>query len=654
MRAATLVLTGFLLIEGCGGATTEAPKSGASQPDSRTAPVSVNKNDYPVFPDADAGADPAVPAEQGGKGFKGEGWQTSADFDLIGDPHAIKGGSMRSQMISFPGTLRMAGPEWNSEDNYIFNALVYEQLTNLHPNTLEYTPMLATHWRIDPDQLTYHFRIDPNARYSDGTPVTADDVVATWKFLTDKTLNDPYLNTQYGKLEMPVAESKYIVRVKARRKEWDCFLTAATMRLFPANALKNITGKSYLSDYNFKLLPGSGPYIINESDIDKGKSVTLHRRKDYWAGKYRWNVGQNNFEELKRVVVRDENLAIEQLKKGELDFYYVRGNPRVWMEQFTSEPFQRGIAVKRSFFNNYPADVAFIAFNMRRKPFDDLRVRKAMALLFNRDQVIEKLFYKLYLPLNSYYPATIYENPDNPKTSYNPQEALKLLAEAGWSTRDSQGRLTKNGQPLQVEILYARQIFEPWLTIYQEDLRKAGITANLRLVTFETSFKLEMQRQFDVAVGAWGVGSPFPNPRPEYHSETADPENTNNIQGLKDKHVDELIDRYDHEFDVQKRVAILRELDGAFANSYQYILRWYDPAQRVAFTNKFGMPQGGLSRIADPDGTLAPGVFQLWWIDPDRETKWKEAMRNPSMKLEIPPEDDKYWVEYGKKQGGSN
>src|SRR5262249_6562815 len=137
-------------------------------------------------------------------------------------------------------------------------------------------------------------------------------------------------------------------------------------------------------------------------DIDKGKSITIRRRKDYWGEKYRANVGQNNIDQFRRVVVRDENLAIEMLKKGELDYYYVVGNPQVWVERFNTESVQRGILVKESFLNNYPTSPAYIAFNMRKNPFDDIRVRKAFPLFFNRDQMIQKLFYGLYKPQNSY------------------------------------------------------------------------------------------------------------------------------------------------------------------------------------------------------------------------------------------------------------
>ena len=632
------------LVASCSSTDGVDPQTTATG--NRTGSVSMNKDDYPVFPDADTGADPSVPAELGGKGFTGEGWQTHTSFDLIGDPRAVKGGTLRDHMISFPGTLRMAGPEWNSVENYVITQLVYETPLALHPTTLEYIPVLATHWKIEPDNLTYRFRINPNARFSDGTPVTAEDFVASHKFHADKTLQDPYYYTQFNKFEPPVAESPYIFRIKAKELGWENFFMVATgLRAFPAHVLKSVDGAAYVRDYNFKLFPGTGPYILNEADIAKGQSVTLRRRQDYWGEKHRYAIGQFNVDEFRRVVVRDENLAIEMLKKGDLDFYEVRGNPQVWMDRFNTDDVQRGILVKKAVLNNYPADMAYIGFNMKRKPFDDVRVRKAFALLFNREQVIEKLFQNLYKPINSHYPATIYENPNNPTNNYNPQEAFRLLTEAGWKDRDAQGRLTKDGQPLQVEILYARQVFEPWLTVYQEDLRKVGITVNLRLVTFETSGTLMFKRQFQYIVGAWGAGSVFPSPYSVYHSSMADIENSNNITGLKNPRVDEVIERYDVTLDSNQRIELLKELDGLLANEYIYTLRWYDPAQRIVHLNKFGMPQGSFSRVGDVRGSLAPGIPQLWWVDPDKSQKFDQALRDNSIRLEVPPVDDTYWQE---------
>src|SRR5262249_6784352 len=164
--------------------------------------------------------------------------------------------------------------------------------------------------------MTYRFRINPNARWSDRQPVTADDVVASWVFYTDKSLQDPTKSVHLTKLEKPVAESKYIVRVKAKTLHWQNFLYVASgMMILPAHVLKNIEGPASLRDYNFKILQTTGPYSLAESDIEKGKTVTVRRRKDYWAEKSRLNVGMNNFDSVRWTIVRDQNLAFEMFKK---------------------------------------------------------------------------------------------------------------------------------------------------------------------------------------------------------------------------------------------------------------------------------------------------------------------------------------------------
>jgi microcin C transport system substrate-binding protein len=334
-------------------------------------------------------------------------------------------------------------------------------------------------------------------------------------------------------------------------------------------------------------------------------------------------------------------------KKGELDYYYVNISQQ-WVEELNTPAFQRGLVLKRKVFNNTPSGVQFLGFNTRRAPWDDIRVRTAFLLLLNRQQLIERLFFKEYFPLNSYFPGLPFENADNPKNEYDPQQALTLLADAGWKERDAQGRLVKNGQPLQIELLYSDKGSERWTTIYQNDLRKVGITLNLRLVNPETRFKMMMQRQFELVSGAWGAGSVFPNPRPEYHSSTADVQNTNNISGFKNKRIDEICEQYDIEFDPAKRAALLRELDGLLTREYHYILEWYPPSERIAFWNRFGQPQGTFSRVGDYIGSLAPGIPQLWWIDPAKAQRLDQAMRDDSVKLEIPPVEDRYWLDYSK------
>jgi microcin C transport system substrate-binding protein len=363
-----------------GSGAEEASRLSRPRPRTRPPPrgaISLDKNSYPVSPNAGAGADASVSAEQGGRGFTGDGWQTSTDFDLIGDPRAVKGGAIREAQLDFPGTLRIYGPESNTVLNGAIQDVVYEGLLTVHPTTLEFIPGLASHWQVSEDKLTYRYRIDPNARFSDGQPVTAEDVVVSWAFVMDKGLQEPMSQLVYAKFDRPVAESKYIVRVKCNQLNWRNFLYfSASLPILPAHVLKSLDGAAYIKDYNFKLLPGSGPYSVTDADVIKGKSITIRRRKDYWAEGYRRNVGRNNFDEIREIVIRDYNLQLEMFKKGDLDYFDFNVNrARQWVQDLNFDKVQRGLIQKRKVFNNNPVGTRGLAFNTR-SAHDDIRVRK--------------------------------------------------------------------------------------------------------------------------------------------------------------------------------------------------------------------------------------------------------------------------------------
>jgi microcin C transport system substrate-binding protein len=310
------------------------------------------------------------------------------------------------------------------------------------------------------------------------------------------------------------------------------------------------------------------------------------------------------------------------------------------VEELNFDRVQRGLIQKRKIFNDDPKGPSGLAFNTRKEPFSDIRVRKALTLLQNRQELIDKLFFKEYVPLNSYYPGGIYENRDNPKNMYDQQAALQLLAEAGWKDRDAQGRLVRNGQPLAIEVLYGDKGQETWMTVYQEELRKVGIGMNLRLATPETLFKLVMDRNFDVVNMAW-AGLLFPNPETSFASSLADVPNNNNITGFKDKRADELMEQYDKEFDQKKRAAIIQEIDGILTNSYQYILGWDAPFQRIAYWNRFGQPTGYLSRIGD-----YRDIAGMWWFDSQKDSELRRALGDSAVKLPVGETEVRYWQQY--------
>ncbi|MCB0723766.1 MAG: ABC transporter substrate-binding protein [Ignavibacteriae bacterium] len=604
-----------------------------------TQPVSIKTKDVPP------GALPDVSAELGGDGFTGEGWITNDSFHTIGNPEAVKGGSITLSIPDFPSTLRVVGKDANSYWNYlIYYQLCYESLLNNDPVTLDFEPMLATHWWISEDKKQFKFRINPDARWADGERVTSADVIATWKLQVDPGILSPYSNILFGSYEEPVAESPYIVSVKTKELNWRQFLYFAGMPLLPAHVIGNLSGKEYLEKHQFDFIPGTGAYVVDVNDVKKGQSLTVRRRSDYWGADQKWNTGKFNFDYLRFEVISDSRLEFERFKKGDIDFVTLTSVTSIdkWFELDKNEDFKRGLILKRDVYNKYPNGPRGICFNMRKPPFDDIRVRKAFAYLFDRAKIVEKLYYGLPALEDSYWPNSVYANPNNPQIRFNFDEAVKLLAEAGWTEKNADGYLVKDGKIFEVELPYGSPELERFLTIYQEDCKKAGIKINLRQVDGSTNFQIGNQRNFEMIVAAWG-GLVFPNPESSFGPGTADLPNSTNWAGVKDARIDELCTEYNVTFDQRRRVEIIQEIDAILANMQPYALSWYYPSSRLAFWNKFGFPEGVLSKIDDPTDAIPT----YWFNDPVREAAFDDAKANNTLTL---PQGDiivKYWSQEG-------
>lgn len=597
------------------------------------------------------GADPSVSAEMGGKGFTGEGWETNTDFPLLADPNAKKGGSFTMRLVEFLTTLRTEGKDANNTLNSLISSMVFERLLTVHPTTLEFIPSLATHWKISEDKKTFWFRINPDARWSTGHRVTSQDVIATWRLLTDEGILAPYTNILYSKYEEPVAESMYIVRVTTKELNWRHFIYfGISMEIWPSFVVENLTGEEYLREFQFQMFPGTGSYTLSNKDIKKGRSLTLRRRNNYWAENARKNIGSGNFDRIKFLVVRDERLALEKFKKGELDLYYI-GRAAWWINEFggdakgseAMEDIQRGLIQKRKIFNDDPQGVSGYVFNMRKPPFDDIRIRKAFFYLFDRDKLIDKLFLNEYQYLNSYYPGKIYENLNNPVYKYDQEKAVKLLAEAGWSERNDEGWLINDGKVFELTLAFASPSAERIYTVYQEDLAKVGIKLNLKQSTPATQFKMVNERNFNIHFQSW-TGLLWPNPESSMHSNTADPDNTTNIAGVKDARIDSICALYNVTFDQKERENQIREIDGILADMIPYALGWYAPFQRIAYWNKFGQPEYYLTRIGD-----FLDIPQLWWFDEEKSQRLDEAKKDKSIQLEVGETINTYWQEYSER-----
>ena len=587
--------------------------------------------------------DPNVSAKLGGPGFTGKGWESNMRFLALGSDRAIKGGRMVRSIPDWPATLRQTGKDWNTSLNYLIRQLCYEPLLNVHPTTLEFIPGVATHWWISDDKMTYQFRINPKARWHNGTEVTAKDVVASYDLRMDPTLLDPSNILTFGKLHRPVAISKYIVEVKVKEENWRNFLYFSGTTIFPAADI-SMSGSKYLDKYQFSFTANSGPYRVHPEDIDSGKSILVKRRADWWDINNPAWVGLWNIDNFKFNVVMDPGLAFEKIKKGDLDYFWVP-KAQWWVEELDKlDSVKRGLLLKRKFFTDSPVGVSGIAINMRKPPLNNINIRKALGCLHDRKTLIEKLFFNEYKPLTSYYQGGTYQNLKNIPVEYDELKAVELLEQAGWTELNNQGYRIKNGKELRLTLIYRSPLSERSLTVFQESCKKAGIRIQLQRLTPAASWKNLREKTYELMSIAWGA-LVFPNPETSFHSKLAKQKDNNNVTGFIDSRVDELCEAYDKEYDVKKRIQIIREIDGIIYNQHPYVLGWYGASHRVIFWNKFSMPSWGRGRTDDSDSLLFS-----WWIDPKKETDLERAKQHSSTTLSKGIVENHFWEAWTKTQ----
>ena len=592
-----------------------------------------------------------VPAELGGYGFENiyselgyttYAWSEVVDKTYFGDPNAKKGGTLNYIHSLFPRTMRIIGQNSSQVLNSrTISALCYEGLLSQHPITLDFIPSLASHWFISDDKMHFKFRINPDARWWDGNPVTADDVIATWDLRMDETILSPSEQMTYGKFERPVAESKYIVSVKANSISWRNFLYFASMPLHPNHILKDLDGTAFLEEYAFSVIPGTGPYIIEEKNIKNQESYTFERRTDYWASESPFNRYKYNFNKIKVSAVKDNDaLQYEKFKKGEQDLFNVNRSRR-WVEETDFESTQKGWMKKQRIFSEKPAGTSGYYFNMRKWPFDDKNVRYAFCYLYDREKMNKEMYYNEYGMMNSLYSGTVYENPDNNPFEYNPEKAIQLLKASGYTKRNDDGWLVQEetGKILSFEIAI-QKTSAYMVTPVQQMMKEYGIDMQIKFMDYNTMIKNVNARNFNICVLAYS-GLIFPNPEGSLRSELADQNDNNNVWGFKSDRVDKLLDEYDICFDQERRIEIIQEIDGIFGEVHPIAFSIARNYSRMMWWDKFSYPEWMLSRYVGEYWD----AFYYWWIDDQKLNQLSDAMERGK---ELPKVsiDMKYWPEY--------
>jgi microcin C transport system substrate-binding protein len=567
------------------------------------------------------GADESVSAEQGGKGYTGDGWITNENYLPQGSEKSFKGGRLSFSIDYFPVTFAPVGKDANTIINSVLRNLLYESLLKKDIFTDEFIPSLASHWQISSDSVTFRFRIDPYSRWANGSRITADDVLKTYDLYTDSDFLDPYQSQLWKSYDRPVKESMYIFSVRSHKKDWRQFnYFAENFFILPGEIIKKTDGKSFAELFQFNPIAGSGPYVILPQDIQKGISFTIRRRSDYWAEKKKFALGLNNFDEINAYFIQDANLAFEKFKKGELDIYSVK-SAQQFNEGFNFDKVSTNQIVRQKIYTQKYPGFQGICFNTRRGIFKDKNLRKAMAYLFDKNKFIEKIFYGEYVPEFSRFPGTQFENKSNPRIGFNPDSAAILLKQSGY-------KVSTGDKIIEFELCYLPG-FQKILEIYQGTLSEYGIKVHLKQVDAAYLSKILNDKNFDAVAVSFAL--PYiPAPEISFLSDYANAEGGQNWEGIRNSAMDSLCKLFPIEFNKSLQVEIMKKIDSIATSNFGIIPMWYLPYERVAYQNKFGYPEYCLPRYGN-----FYDILQYWFYDIEKVREYVKGKDIKSVPSEI-------------------
>ncbi|MEZ5831377.1 MAG: extracellular solute-binding protein [Dongiaceae bacterium] len=518
---------------------------------------------------------------------------------------------------------------------------LYETLTTSPDDDIltEYG-LIAESMEVAPDKSWIIFHLRPEAKWHDGQPITADDVVFSLDILKSK--GDPQWRFYYG--EVVKAEKLDDHTVKFSFKSGGNRELPVIMGQLP------ILPKHWWESRNFEnvLLEaplGSGPYKLGKFEL--GRSFTMERVPDYWGKDLPIRIGTSNYDSIRYDYYLDRDVSMEAFKSGALDFRQENQAKR-WATAYDFPAMKDGRVKKELIPNDNPRGIQGYVLNMRRQMFQDARVRQAMILAFDFEWSNKVLFYGLYKRTRSYFQNSEMEAKGLPSpeelaildplkgqipeevftTEYNPpatdgsgnnrenlEKAAKLLEEAGWQVVD--GKRTKDGTVLSMEFLIDDPAFERISEPYAQNLRRLGIDVTLRNVDSAQYEQRLEDFDYDVISTVYGQSLSPGNEQWEFWgSAAADQHGSRNYNGIKNPAVDKLIDLIVHAESRHDLIIRCRALDRVLQWNYYMVPHWNLPAFELAWWDKFGMPD------KRPDPLYGYGS-DSWWIDPAKEAALK-------------------------------
>ncbi|HLS58246.1 MAG TPA: extracellular solute-binding protein [Paracoccaceae bacterium] len=511
-----------------------------------------------------------------------------------------------------------------------------DSMYGLVAETIEYPPDRS--WAI--------FNMREEARFADGTPVTAEDVVFSFNVLLEK--GQPSYRVFLEDIEKVEALDTHRVKFTFREgvETRGLPLTAAGLPIF---------SKAYWEGRDFAQSTleaplGSGPYRLVRAD--PGRVVIYERRDDYWAKDLPIMRGRNNYDRIRVEYFADYTAAFEAFKGGAYHFR-TEFSSLEWATGYDFPALHKGWVVKESLPDGRPNGTQGFFFNLRRPVFEDIRVRQALGLMFNFEWANETLFYGLYERTDSFWENShlqaeglpegaelalleplrdqlrpevftepAFTPPESPASRALDRRALReaarLLDEAGW---ELQGNIRRNveGQPLRVEILNDSPSFDRIINPYIENLRRLGVDAVYVRVDSAQATEREKSFDFDIITRRYVMSlTPGSELRSMFGSRAAEIPDALNIMGLADPAVDALIREVEAADTREELETAVRALDRVLRSLHVWIPQWYNPNHNIAYLDVYRRPEQGLP-------PYAMGEVDFWWYDAERAAELRAA-----------------------------
>ncbi len=508
-------------------------------------------------------------------------WEDGMDLPDLGSPDAQKGGTQYGSIPDYPRTLRTVGPDSNGAFRPWLLDDVTLPLAHLHPDReFEFYPALATEWAVDEDTATVYARLDPDATWSDGVPITTDDFMFMFFFHRSEYIVAPWYNNYYDTTFSNITKyDDHTLSVTMKTNKPDFRYHILDLRPEPQHHYKEL-GDDFVERYQWRFTPTTGPYVIEEGDLVQGRSVTLTRLDNWWAKDKKFFRNRYNVDRVVLNVIRDTNNVFESFKRGDIDQFGLNLAEH-WYEKLPNDDpdVANGYIHKSVFYNQRPRPNYGLWMNTSRPLLDNQDVRTGLQYATNWDLVIESFFRGDFSRMNTTSDGYgEFSHPDLRARPFDIDMAQQHFAAAGFANRGPDGILVnEQGQRLAFTITTGYESLRDILTILREEAAKAGVEYRIEVLDQTASWQKVQEKQHDIGFVALGVGvEMYPRFWDTMHSDNAyddaflddgsiNPERqlkvqTNNMESLANFELDQMIDVYTESSDAEEMLALSHQM----------------------------------------------------------------------------------------------